>query len=296
MTREDERSLLKMAPPRPVRSLEELFAIAHAMEHETAARYAELATCAKADGIPELAELFERLADEEHRHEDRILQWSQQRSGKAPDPANIKWGLPETFDQEAAGELAASRIASAYRILSMAVRNKERAFTFWSYIAAEAETAEIRKAAEKMAREELEHVSILRRARRQAYHAERVRHRPDRTRSVGDRLAEAADLERRLAAQLDDLAERLTGDGQIRARDLAAEARRMADEAARMSSDGDAGPIEDLDAAASAERLVEDYLDVGDHSRDESIALQAQSLAKRAISRLAWLRALTAKA
>ena len=55
----------------------------------------------------------------------------------------------------------------------MAVRNEERAFAFWSYVAAHAEVAEVRQAAETMAHEELGHVSILRRERRNAFHAER---------------------------------------------------------------------------------------------------------------------------
>lgn len=249
---------------------------------------------ARAEGVSELADLFERLAEEKRSHESSVLQWSQQRSGKAPDLADIRWELPETFDEEAAGELAVSRLASPYRVLSMAVRNEERAFALWSYIAAEAETPEIREAAEKMALEGLEHVSLLRRARRQAYHAERAVHPQGRPRSPTDRLAAAAVLERRLADQLEGLAERLIGDGSLRARSLAAESRTMADEIASMASRDDGEAVEDLDAATAAERLVEDYLDVADLSRDESIALQAQSLAKRAISRLAWLRALAA--
>jgi rubrerythrin len=289
-------SLLKTALPGAVRSLEEMFAIAHAMEHEAATRYGELAARARAEGISELADLFEQLAEEERGHERSVLEWSQQRSGKAPDPADIKWELPETFGEEAAAELAVSRIAGRYRVLSMAVRNEERAFAFWSYVAAEAETPQIRAAAEKMAREELDHVSRLRRARRQAYHAERAFRRPDRMRSIDDRLAEAAELERHLAARLDDLAERLTGNEQLQARELAAQSRAMADEADSVSSGASAGPVEVLDAAAAAERVVEDYLDVADLSREEDIALLAQSLAKRAILRLAWLRALASDA
>jgi hypothetical protein len=109
-----------------------------------------------------------------------------------------------------------------------------------------------------------------------------------------DRLGGAAVLERRLARRLDKLARRLSGNGQLRALELAAQSRTMADEIAPMSSGEDGGAVEDVDAAAAAERLVEDYLDVGDLARDEDVALQAQSLAKRAISRLAWLRTLTA--
>lgn len=65
----------------------------------------------------------------------------------------------------------------------------------------------------------------------------------------------------------------------------------MSAEAARLAP-GDAGAVEDLDMLATAERLVEDYLDVGDLARDEKVVSEAQSLAKRAITRLAWLRAL----
>src|SRR5215207_9559961 len=41
---------LKSEPPRPVSSIEELVAIAHAMEHEAATRYAELALRMREEG------------------------------------------------------------------------------------------------------------------------------------------------------------------------------------------------------------------------------------------------------
>lgn len=289
-------SLLKSAPVAPVRSLEEIFAIAYAMEHEAATRYAEFAQQARAEGAPQLGELFERLAEEERGHEASVTQWSQQRSGKAPDIANIRWELPQTFDGEAAQEIASSRLASMYRILSIAVRNEERAFAFWSYIAAEAEAPEVREAAERMAHEELGHVAMLRRARRQAYHAERKDHPRGRPHMPSDRLAEAAVLERALADQLEALAGRLAGDERTSARDWAAQSRSMANEAAGASFASESRSVEDMDANATAERLVENYLDVGDFSRDENVTLQAQSLARRAISRLAWLRTLAAGA
>jgi rubrerythrin len=281
-------SLLKSAPPAAVRSLDEMFAIAHAMEHEAATRYAEFALLARADGSSQLGDLFERLADEERGHETSVLQWSRQRSGKAPDPANIRWELPDTFDSEVGGELATSRLTSMYRILSMAVRNEERAFAFWSYIAAEAETPDVRAAAERMAHEELGHVALLRRARRQAYHAERQdRARPPASQS--ERLAEAAMLERGLASQLEALAKRLGGDWHSQAHDWAARSRTMADEVEALPGRTVAS-AETMDAATAAERLVEHYLDIADLSRDEDIVTQAQSLASRAILRLAWIR------
>ena len=287
------RKLLKTAPPDAVRSLDELFAIAQAMEHEAAARYAQLAERVRAEGSPELAALFEQLASEEWGHEGSVQDWSRQRLGKAPDPAAIRWQLPETFDAETAEELASSRLINAYRVLSMAVRNEERAFALWSYIAAQAETAEIREAAERMAHEELEHVSLLRRARRNAYHAERDSRAPEPALTVGALIAQAAALERMLAAQLDRLADGLAGEDASRSRELAAQTRAMAETVAALTPEAARTPaLAELSAPATAESLVETYLDIGDRSRDETVVASAQMLAREAIARLAWLRLL----
>ena len=165
-------SLLKQEPAGSVKSLEELFAIAAAMEQEAATRYAEIAARMRQEGDPALAEVFERLSADEQGHLDSVVHWSEKTKGQAPDPARIRWELPETFDDEGAAT-AHPRLLSAYRALSMAVRNEERAFAFWSYVAAHAEVPEIRQAAEAMAHEELGHVATLRRERRSAFHAER---------------------------------------------------------------------------------------------------------------------------
>jgi rubrerythrin len=284
--------ILKIAPSGVVRSLEQLFAIAHAMEHEAATRYAEFAIQVRASGMRDLADLFERLAEEERAHETSVVRWSQQRSGKPPNAAEIAWEPPETIDEEALGELATSRLASAYRVLSIAVRNEERAFAFWSYVAAEAESPDVQQAAEQMAREELEHVSLLRRARRQAYHAERQVSSRKRPESRAEILAQAAGLERALAQQLDGLAARRTGEDQSRLRDLAAQSRKMIEELSRLSHDAEPELVEATDMVAAAERLVELYLDIADQAREEAIVDSAQSLAARAIARLAWLRSL----
>ena len=284
--------ILKIAPSGVVRSLAQLFAIAHAMEHEAATRYAEFATRVRAAGMPDLADLFERLAEEERAHEAKVAHWSQQRSGKPPDAADIAWEPPETIDEEALGELATSRLANAYRVLSIAVRNEERAFAFWSYVAAEAESSDVQQAAEQMAREELEHVSLLRRARRHAYHAERQVRPRKRPESRAEVLAQAAGLERALAQHLGGLAARLTGEGQSRVRDLAAQSRMMIEEVSPLTPSADSESVEPIDALAVAERLVELYLDIADQARDEAIVDSAQSLAARAIARLAWLRSL----
>jgi rubrerythrin len=287
------RNLLKTEPPEAVRSLDELFAIAQAMEHEAGERYRRLAERMQAEGRTDLAELFARLSSDEAGHETSVLNWSRQRIQKAPDPATIRWKIPETFDEETAAELASSQLINAYRVLSMAVRYEERAFALWSHIAALAENAEIQQAAERMAREELEHASLLRRARRSAFHAERTARPDDRPRSVGELIAIAAVLERRLAGRLEALAGTLTGTEARRARELVVQTRAMAERCASLApAAAGAEPVvtDDPDAAAVGERLVETYVEIGDRSRDEVVLAQVQSLAELAIARLAWLR------
>lgn len=285
-------SILKDEPPQPVRSIEELFAIAHAMEHEAATRYSEIAARLRTDGNPVLAELFERLAAEERGHLDSVVQWSEKQKGKAPDPALVRWHIPETFDDEGAGTTD-PRLLTAYRSLSMAVRNEERAFAFWSYVAAHAANLEIREAAETMAFEELEHVAALRSERRRSYHAERLP-----IVATGDQTLTAldnADLERRLADLLEQLAGASGASESSRIRQLANEARESADELTRTpvsvsSASGSRVGIPD-DPVVLSEMLVDRYLEAAEDLRDEKGVARAQTLAGRAINRLAWLRA-----
>ena len=286
---------LKTEPSGRVRSMDELLALALALEHQAATRYAELAERVRADGLPEVAAVFDRLAEEERQHEESVEIWARRRIGEVPARSALSPSGTDTFDDEAAAELAASRLASPYRVLSMAVRNEERAFLFWSYIAAQAETDELRQAAERVALEELDHVALLRRARRGAYHEERAKGVRRAPRSVSALLSEAAPAERRLASELMAMAERSEGDVRGDAEALASEAIATA---ARLDIlvGGAASPADDgQDQLARAERLVEDYLEIADHSRDEMILATIQPIARQAILRLAWLRAVTGR-
>jgi len=283
-------SLLKREPTGTVKSLEELFAIAAAMEQEAADRYAEIAERMRGEGSSALADVFARLSADEREHLDNVVHWSQRTKGQAPDPARVRWEPPETFDDEgiAAGD---PRLLSAYRALAMAVRNEERAFAFWSYVAAHAETAEIRQAAETMAHEELGHVSVLRRERRKAFHDERARSGPAAGELDGHAMAT---LERRFADLLESLATKAPSDARGRLMDLAKEARRSAEELDQTPITGSgvrSAPQDANDPTMLAELLTEIYLEAGDNLRDEQAVDLMQALAARAISRLAWLRA-----
>lgn len=278
-------SLLKAEPSAPVRTLEELFAIAHAMEQEAAERYAEIAGRMRQDGNPALAAVFDGLSADEAGHLDQVVRWSRQVKGQPPDPSLIRWTLPETFDDEGASTIA-PELLSAYRALAMAVRNEERAFAFWSYVAAQAQDAAIQQAAEAMAREELGHVATLRRERRRAFHAARAG-------AGGEVAGDEAALERRLADLLEPLAAQAPPDEQARLTAYAQEARRHAVELEASPIRHTAAPHLHAPATspvALAELLAERYLEAADGQRDEAELVRLQALAGCAVARLVWLR------
>ena len=284
-------SLLKTEPAGSVKTLEELFAIAAAMEQEAADRYAEIASRMRREGNPSLADVFERMSADEQGHLAGVIHLSEGIEGKAPDPARIRWQLPETFDDEGAGTTD-PRLLSAYRALSMAVRNEERAFAFWCYVAAHADAPDIRRAAETMAHEELGHVSTLRRERRKAFHAERSEVASGGDHKGGDH--NLATVERRLAELLESLAANASPPERASLQAFAEEARRHAHELEEAPIPGSgAASVDQLpdDPVVLAEMLADRYLETADGLHDEEALGRVQVLAGRAIARLAWLRA-----
>jgi rubrerythrin len=289
------RTLLLNAEPKGnLSSLDELFALAHAMEQEAASRYADLADEMRRQAKPDLAAVFTQLADAEREHVSSVTQWSQSRVGRAPDPALVRWEGPETFDTEVAAEIRTSRLMTPYRALSMAVRNEERAFAFWSYVAAFAEDNEIKKAAEAVAREELGHISHLRKERRLAYHREHDAARSGQEgRGTPGQIAnhvDAGELERRLATHLTDVERRLSGASAHRAQELFQETGDMASEAAGFGRFP--ASLKQADAQTIAEALTDAYLEGAEGADDPNRLQSLQALAQRAIIRLAWLRSL----
>ena len=198
--------------------------------------------------------------------------------------------LRETFDAETAREIGTSRVTTAYRALAMAVRNEERAFAFWSYVAAYSEDSEIKQAAEAMAHEELAHVSTLRKERRRAYHKEREE-TERRGRDKGVMQIDARALELRLASQLADLERGLVGAAATRTRELLEETMQISRQAEGIGKFP--ASLEQRDAETISEVLADAYLESAESSDDQTQVALLQGLAGRAIARLAWLRALT---
>jgi rubrerythrin len=285
-------SLLGTEPAGTLHSLDELFALASAMEQEAATRYGELAEEMRLENKSDLSALFTQLAAAEREHANGVTRWSQSLLGRTPDPALVHWEGPRTFDAEAAAEIMTSRLMTPYRALSIAVRNEERAFAFWSYVAAFAQDTEIKEAAEAMAREELAHVSTLRRERRRAYHSERDAARAGQT-SRAEAVAghvDAATLERRLALHLAGMERDLAGTAANRTRELSQETKAMAVQAVGLGRFP--ASVERADAQTIAEALTDAYLEGAEETHDPQRLQSLQALAERAIVRLAWLRSL----
>lgn len=281
--------LLRSEPPAPVRSLGELFALAEALEVEAASRYADLAGQMRAAGLASVADVFQHLAAEERGHAAQVIEWSRAELGVAPDVALIRWQPPETFDEEEARTIASSRLASAYRALSMAVRNEERAFLFWTYVAAQTDQDRLREAAEQMAREELDHIARLRRERRQAFHLARA--------AAGDGQDwTLAALENRLAALLDETAHDARAGERARMLSQLAAAARLRAEALTHAPLGETRLLRHVRPEVSArlrsaaELLLDCYLDLGERLPSQAGRDQAQIYATQLLDCAAAVR------
>ncbi|WP_257170518.1 ferritin family protein [Bradyrhizobium sp. SRS-191] len=282
--------LLRSEPAGSLHSLEEMFALANAMEQEAADRYTELAEEMQRQGRGDLTKVFADLAAAEREHVDSVVKWSHARTGRAPDASMVRWQAPETFDADAVAEIESSRLMTPYRALSMAVRNEERAFAFWSYLAAYSDSADVKTASEAMAREELGHVAALRKERRRAYHLENEARRASLTVTPGGN-ATAGQLEHRLAGLLFEMAARRRGPQADRLRELAQDAEMMAADAADVMDLPAA--LAQSDAPVIAEALADAYLDYAERATEPDQLDLLQRLASQAIARLAWLRSLT---
>ena len=279
------RPINPVYPVTDVYSIDQLMAIAVGVEHEAAARYRQLAEIMDRRGATELAGTFRHLSDLEHAHELGLGAWARREGRTPPEPLLFAWQFPETFAWEDAGD----RPPSPYLALSVAVRNEERAFSFYTYLAAQAaHLPEVRQRAEALAREELNHVAMLRRLRRQAYHGQKG---PRQTVAVstGDELRQLADQLERTAAQLALVAAvRLQDEGQPGAALLL---RQIAADAAHGAASPAAAPRTATIALGHCEtearQTLETYLTIAETAKDEDLLHAAQDLAEKAMARLA---------
>lgn len=292
------------------KTLAELMAAARAMEREAAVRYEALAEEMARHGNRELAALFADLGAEEREHEARMGR--RVRDDDARPPVPLRWRPPEATDREAEEEAGGVWLMTPHRALCLAVENEERAFAFFSRIAAGIEDRPLRQMAEALAKEELEHVVRLRLERRRAWRAESrsVEAEADAVRSLAALLHRALAIEREAARLYDALGqtEAHAGEPTVAAlfRELAEEQRsrlagidRRAEVAgvrAPPAAKAPPGPIPTAPrdalhlALADAERGVRFYEAVAERGVDQGTMEEAQRLALHALGRLKRIR------
>ncbi|MEN8108421.1 MAG: ferritin family protein [Pseudomonadota bacterium] len=297
----------------------ELISIALAAEREAIRRYSELAARMHEHGNEEAGSLFERMVDEERAHEKQLIEWATLEGlAISMDVGPIRWedpGVATIYDAEAKDPDQ----STAYKALAFAVHNEERAFRFYSYIAANSKDPDVRDHAEVLAREELGHAALLRTQRRRAWHAQRSQHRtepgidPGVIHSIPDLLAATVCIEQ-FFVDLIDAAGREFPD--LKA--LAANTQEFLSACERALHDGDS-PGTDLttalksiapwrertlaateNASTALRRLCADcdrsfafYDSVVTSAQDESVMLMAQRLSTLALERIAELRRVT---
>lgn len=275
-------------------SAEELMAMAHAMELEAARRYRELAVSMRTRRSEELARLFDFLQSLEEKHASQLEQRSRGMTA-AVSTERVAWELPENFDEEA----GTSYLLTPYRALALAVRNEERAFAFYCYVAAEAPDDDVREIAEALAKDELTHAWLLRRERRRAFRAQAAEDRA-KSGALPETLEEflglvaqtdwhAAQYHHALADSLQAL-DRLKG---IFAQVAEDEADCARESAQRGSLTLDLPEPEKAPTISGGMRLLEEtferYSDIAERSKREDVLKAAQHLAARAVRRLAYV-------
>lgn len=145
--------------PAAVESPPVLLAYSLALELEASERYADLAEQMETHNNPDVAELFQKLSRIEKLHAEHVLERAASFDLPNIGPTAYQWENPEGPETMDFGD--ADYLMTAHRALKLALHNEQRAFEFFTKIAAEATDRDVAKLAEEMAEEEREHVALM---------------------------------------------------------------------------------------------------------------------------------------
>jgi rubrerythrin len=156
-----------------IRSARQLVDIAATIEAQAIDRYRTLSGQMARKGYADTARAFSRMAVQAETHAAAVDRLAERLGLGAPDT-----GASDILPSEFAAsweEVRDSALLTPYRALAIAVRNEQRAFAFYSYLAAHAADPAVAKEAEGLARTKLLHAAALRRWRRSAYRQDGAR-------------------------------------------------------------------------------------------------------------------------
>lgn len=141
-------------------TLDALMAQALVMEREAVARYTELAEMMETHNNLEVAALFRKMAEYEGHHVAQI----QADMGWADDSIAARqagaWAGPESPESVPVDEM--HYLMHPWHALQLALAAEQRAVAFFEDLASRATTDTVRRAAEEMRDEEIEHVELVR--------------------------------------------------------------------------------------------------------------------------------------
>lgn len=289
-----EEPLLTVAPA-PIASLPEFYAIA-LHQAQLAARHYGAWTARVDESSEALRAIFASLAARESARADAITAACIAACGAPPDPKHLPAKVVDLVPAQELSDIAQSGLSTPYAAWALAVRHRQRAFIYWTYVAALARRSAVSAAAEGLAREALADGNLLRRERRLAWRNEHKLAADDRS---GDRDASAALLESLLQRDIIAWSQTLPPAGRNELMHVGTMSPPPQDAAPLDGSETPVSPEPGPDeierikqrALRRAEQLSNVYLDEADKAKDQSSLDFAQKLAAHSIARLAGLRA-----
>lgn len=147
---------MKTTPPQ---TLEALMAQALTMEREAVARYTELAEMMETHNNTEVAELFRKMAEYEGHHVDQILADMGWGADSVVPREPGAWASPESPESVPVDEM--HYLMHPWHALQLALAAEQRAVDFFDALVRDAPSEAVRRAAEEMRAEEVEHVGLV---------------------------------------------------------------------------------------------------------------------------------------
>lgn len=292
--------LLTAVPSSPVQSLGELYAIAFDIAQRAAQRYDVLADRIDGSFWP-VRGVFEILAARERDRANSLSAACVAACGKPPDPSDLRWPPIDLVPAAEIADVKDSSLATSYTAWALAVRHRQRAFVFWTYVIALAENSLVRLKAEELAREALLDGNLLRHERRLAWRAEQQAAANDATKTdIGpEEPASAALLESLLLRDIIAWSQELAPAQRAALKTLEPSALppfspTRPDEGGNGPGSGGLDQIKHR-ALRRAEQLSNIYLEDADSATDQNSMELAQKLAAQSIMRLAGLRRLASE-
>jgi hypothetical protein len=289
--------LLTAVPESPVQNLAELYAIAAHVSQQAVMRYGALAERRDSVFSP-IRGVFEVLVTRERECAEGVSAACLLACGKRPDRINLRWTPTDLVPAAELADLSDSGLSTPYLAWALAVRHRQRAFVFWTYVVALAENPEVRRAAQDLARQALSDSDQLRRDRRTAWRAERQAAADDAAaaHTGSDQPVSAALLESLLHKDLIAWSQGLAPAERERLQAL--DPARLPTQFLMPLEASGSDPVSEDPAQITrralrrAEQLSNIYLDEADRATDQSSMELAQKLAAQSITRLAGLRRL----